>query len=597
MHPSQTIRDDFVVYSLQQRGNRNVPIKFLKAAQWLTINDNTGYWVLDKKDQIYLPVEFNFENQYWVSIVWKEKQGIYNAYEIADTELGLDIPFEEHCERHEWGPLDGQPQSDTEEVQNDSEEEAEDIDVKIPQTTTELLEEAKLANLAANIPTISRPRSRGTSYRVPTFTSAMTTLTSTIMPSQSILSKAKQGVFGGPPGRIPPSGGFPSGGGPPGGGPPFGGGYPGRAGGFPSGGGPPGPPGGGPHGPPGGGPLPRGADNKLVGKEPFIFNGDRGKTEEFLLEWFIYMSLNHETPVMIQPLTRATLFLSFIKGADVFEWVQAYIQWLLDQVTTQGRRPTEEFLFDTVMRAFKDAYTDTTSMQKAKTELHKLRMEKGNVDDYITKFEKLVRLAGYSLTEPTIIERFGDGLPPKLLATVITQDSPTTWQEWTNAVIRRQQQYLFLQERLSSNKGQLNTRTNPPRTQQQWKQAFTKKDPNAMDTTPGRVRARQITADDKVRLMKEGKCFRCFKTGHLSRDCPTKSNQPNPPRARIAQTKPTNRFAQLTEVEDDEEEVELNAASTSTHKYSADELIAMITNADDDAKDTVIQKVFMNKDF
>ena len=84
---------------------------------------------------------------------------------------------------------------------------------------------------------------------------------------------------------------------------------------------------------------------------------------------------------------------------------------------------------------------------------------------------------------------------------------------------------------------------------------------------------------------------------NLSRDCPTKSNQPNPPRARIAQIKPTNRFAQLAEVEDNEEEVELNAASTSTHKYSADELIAMITNADDDAKDTVIQKVFMNKDF
>jgi Zinc knuckle len=31
-----------------------------------------------------------------------------------------------------------------------------------------------------------------------------------------------------------------------------------------------------------------------------------------------------------------------------------------------------------------------------------------------------------------------------------------------------------------------------------------------------------MTVEERTRLMKEGKCFRCKLFGHLSRDCPTK---------------------------------------------------------------------------
>ena len=44
------------------------------------------------------------------------------------------------------------------------------------------------------------------------------------------------------------------------------------------------------------------------------------------------------------------------------------------------------------------------------------------------------------------------------------------------------------------------------------------KDPNAMDTSIGALREKEKTA-----LMKIGACFRCKKTGHLSRDCPDKN--------------------------------------------------------------------------
>jgi Zinc knuckle len=42
-----------------------------------------------------------------------------------------------------------------------------------------------------------------------------------------------------------------------------------------------------------------------------------------------------------------------------------------------------------------------------------------------------------------------------------------------------------------------------------------KKDPNAMDIN-------RMSIEERTRLMKEGKCFRCKLFGHLSRDCPNK---------------------------------------------------------------------------
>jgi hypothetical protein len=44
------------------------------------------------------------------------------------------------------------------------------------------------------------------------------------------------------------------------------------------------------------------------------------------------------------------------------------------------------------------------------------------------------------------------------------------------------------------------------------------KDPNAMDVDT-------MTIEEQTKLMKEGRCFQCKKTGHISRDCPTKTGQ------------------------------------------------------------------------
>src|SRR6202453_423841 len=95
--------------------------------------------------------------------------------------------------------------------------------------------------------------------------------------------------------------------------------------------------------------------------------------------------------------------------------------------------------------------------------------------------------------------------------------------------------------------------------QNQWRQGFAK-DSNAMDLTPGRTRARgALTDDERAKLMAEGKCFRCKKTGHLSRACPDKPRQARPtppkeehPRASPAQVPPPLKFNVKTFMKDDQ---------------------------------------------
>ena len=130
-----------------------------------------------------------------------------------------------------------------------------------------------------------------------------------------------------------------------------------------------------------------------------------------------------------------------------------------------------------------------------------------------------------------------------------------------------------------------------PQTPEQWKVAWRKpanRDPDAMDTTPGCTRARKIGADERMELMKAGKCFTCKKQGHLSHDCPQRP-PPHPCTNACTST------SKLNEVNSDNEEpAQLRSGKK---KHSASEIMEILREAEDNAKDTIIQEFFMKEDF
>ena len=96
------------------------------------------------------------------------------------------------------------------------------------------------------------------------------------------------------------------------------------------------------------------------------------------------------------------------------------------------------------MDSFNTAFTDTMSLQKAKAEFRSLKMERGELDTYISKFERLARMAGYNLQDQMVLDWFGSGLNPGLFTSIINNTDPHTWLEWTRVAQKYQQKYLLI---------------------------------------------------------------------------------------------------------------------------------------------------------
>jgi hypothetical protein len=317
---------------------------------------------------------------------------------------------------------------------------------------------------------------------------------------------------------------------------------------------------------------------KLVGREPEIFDGTRSKTEGFLQEWNIYYGLNWGADVITTPFTRAMLFLSFIKGPNIQEWVAAQIEWLGDQLAG-GAQVHNEYLWRTIIDRFKDAFTDTMSIEKAEHAIKEICMKDGDLDGYIAKFEQLARISGHDLNAKGTWTMFAEGLPKMLHYNMISQGGrhPNSWQEWTEGVVEQQQKWLYLQTFFNGKVPQGKVPQNKQGPNQNWRQgqgSGSVKNSNAMDLTPGHIRARgALTDEERAKLMATGGCFRCRKQGHMSRNCPDKPRQSQ---ARGNQ----------------EEDVQIQATSTKK-PFDAKGLIEQIKELNDEDKDVVIQEVFM----
>ncbi len=167
-------------------------------------------------------------------------------------------------------------------------------------------------------------------------------------------------------------------------------------------------------------------------------------------------------------------------------------------------------------------------------------MKGEDINAYIVKIEELIRLAEYRFNVPQTIEMFMDGLPTGLYQKVLELDRPTTYEQWKQAVINRQQDYIHIKAWLKAHRGG----TAAPR-QRGWMPRQMTPDPNAMDTSAGRTRGRVTGSEEmnpatmphggyipwggfmqgnqgrgRQRDLREVECYTCHKKGHLSRNCP-----------------------------------------------------------------------------
>jgi hypothetical protein len=321
----------FEPYTVHGVTQQNVPEDYIKAAVWKTDIVPNRYYAQSSAPeesgiQSWYPVEFNPEHICWVEVCWAEpagSEGYWQAFRIAGEDLGLDITQEEvegHIER--TSGINNYRESiaslPTTHVSTPSEP---SIIRPRPSPHQPGSRDQEIAQTLAESLNIRDPMSHTITMPVPVGT--INPITGHVNEDNVALFRAigpdqadppsTQGrrseppripfgwvrpPMGGPPGGFPGGGGHPSGGGPPGGG-------------FPA-----------PVPLPPAPVVPGGCGDKLVGNTPLIFKGERDKAEEFITQWQLYEGVNITNDLMRNAYQRAMLFLTYIQGPLVNEWVK-----------------------------------------------------------------------------------------------------------------------------------------------------------------------------------------------------------------------------------------------------------------------------------
>jgi hypothetical protein len=101
------------------------------------------------------------------------------------------------------------------------------------------------------------------------------------------------------------------------------------------------------------------------------------------------------------------LFLTYIQGPIVNEWVKGVNAWLRGQIINQRWAPTDERLWTEVFNSFNRQFANVMEQEDTQAALAKgLQLEKGDLDKLITEFEQLVRHAGYDVNQDLVVTFF-----------------------------------------------------------------------------------------------------------------------------------------------------------------------------------------------
>jgi Zinc knuckle len=159
-----------------------------------------------------------------------------------------------------------------------------------------------------------------------------------------------------------------------------------------------------------------------------------------------------------------------------------------------------------------EAFSMFDSVGDALDELRSLRKKKiESIDEHMAKFKMLAAESKIDTTNPLSIELFKETLPWALTLELMKLETPlktiSDWYEWAATLDHSFHKVNWVIERTRGNSGKERT---PQR-----KYYFPQKehDPNAMDID-------RLTVDERNKLMKEGRCFKCRNMGHRANKCP-----------------------------------------------------------------------------
>jgi hypothetical protein len=201
-------------------------------------------------------------------------------------------------------------------------------------------------------------------------------------------------------------------------------------------------------------------------------------------------------------------------------WKEYYLDTLEDPNTGMPNFPTLVTFLADVRKTFQAANRVGDTVNRLET----LRQGKKTAEELNTEFLQIVGQAGMNRKTPSdhlhLIGYYRKTLEPRLSRRILLSDDvPKTIDGWMEKAIQyntnRRMGNLFLNQ---GNPSKQKVDTNKSNGNVRWWRTNEKRDPNAMDVDA-------LTMEERGMLLRQGKCFRCKKTGHMVKDCPPEQGE------------------------------------------------------------------------
>jgi hypothetical protein len=159
--------------------------------------------------------------------------------------------------------------------------------------------------------------------------------------------------------------------------------------------------------------------------------------------------------------------------------------------------------------------------------LETLRQGKKTTEELNTEFLQIVGQAGMDRKTPSehlhLVRYYRKRLEPRLSRRILFSDDVSkTIDGWMEKAIQFNTNWrmgnLFFNQDIKTNPSKQKVDTNKSNGNAHWWRTNKRKDPNAMDVDA-------LTMEERGMLLRQEKCFRWRKTGHMAKDCPLKQGE------------------------------------------------------------------------
>ena len=257
---------------------------------------------------------------------------------------------------------------------------------------------------------------------------------------------------------------------------------------------------------------------------PKIFTGKRTDLQRFLQDTFVFLTINKEHYNNNDK--KIVFVMSFMTDGDAALWKQEFIGKVIRDSVARGDdisfRSYKKFI-----KSLEKSFAPYDVPGDALDAMKHLRMGEGSFKEHLAKFKLLMSQSGLD-ESAAVVDLFRETLPYELQRPILLSENPPTMlQGWYDKANTFHGKWRKSQQLLSQGKTNEAKKETPKKT-------FTfpkhKQNPNAMDIN-------RLTTEERTLLIEEGKCFKCRKQGHLSKDCPPQGTEmPKPWTGKMAAT-------------------------------------------------------------